>query len=87
MTGSILREADLRGANFQDANLIGADLEGANLQGALNLTIEQLAVVCTLHRSQLNQSIMEQIGSKYPHLFKKPDRDKDGVCIGLYPEY
>ena len=86
LQGTRLVSANMQGAKLQNADLeraylIRTDLEQADLTGVLNLTIEQLSIVCTLHQATLDQSLMEQIKEKHPHLLNKPKRNKKGKCI------
>ncbi len=81
LEGANLIHADLRRANLQNANLRGsnlqeADLTGAKLQGVKNLTIEQLSVVKTLYKAELDPELMEQVKEKYPHLLEKPKEEE-----------
>jgi hypothetical protein len=78
-----LRNSSLEGANLEGAYLVNAQLKGtvlggANLQyadlSACNeLTVDQLCNVKTLYRTQLDQTIMNQVESRCPHLLVRPN--------------
>ena len=67
-----LREADLSGANLSGAEFIGTNLQGADLRGILYSDYKQFIHVETLYQTKMDESLMTQIESEYPSLFKKP---------------
>ena len=74
-----LEKANLYGANLKGAELYGAILKGANLEeaslkGAKNLTVDQLSVVKTLYKAELDPELEKPLREKYPHLFEEPER-------------
>jgi hypothetical protein len=54
------------GANFKGTRLRMADLMGANLTGAKGLTVEQLSMVRTLYKTQLDSRILEELKKDHP---------------------
>lgn len=63
LKGAIFKNADLANAQFHYANL-----RSANLLGAKNLTSDQLLQAASLHGSQIDEKIKEEIEQKRPQL-------------------
>jgi Pentapeptide repeats (8 copies) len=70
LRGAYLPGAQLQGADLRGAQLRGAHLAHAQLEGARDLTVEQLSIVNTLYRAQLDPPLQEQIQQQYPQLLE-----------------
>ena len=70
LRGADLRATYLQGANFDAADLQEVNFRSADLRGVLNLSIEQLSVVRTLHNAELDLEIKKQVEKDYPNLLK-----------------
>ena len=67
-----LQDVNLQGANLQNAYLQDAILLNVDLRNTKNLRLNQLAVVKSLYRSQLDPELRKQVEEKYLHLLEKP---------------
>jgi uncharacterized protein YjbI with pentapeptide repeats len=70
--GADLAGADLEEANLQDADFYGADLREANSYETVNLSLDQISHVKTLHDTKLDEELLESLKEKYPTLFEVP---------------
>jgi len=73
-----LQEANLQGTNLQEANLqdaalYEADLQEANLYETVNLSLDQLSHVKTLHNAIIDIKLLIPLKEKYPCLFEVPE--------------
>jgi uncharacterized protein YjbI with pentapeptide repeats len=80
--GSFLLDANFRGAelnnsNFENAELAGANFQNGNLYNAENLTINQLSNVKTLYGAKMDDQLLEQVKSQYPHLLEPPEEEEE----------
>ncbi len=81
LEGTNLKGANLKGANLQEANLkdaalYEADLQEANLYETVNLSLDQLSHVKTLHNAIIDIKLLIPLKEMYPCLFEVPEMQR-----------